>query len=209
MSRSQPASPSVYAASRVSRSAAQVGRVGGVVVGVGRVDVGQSVGDGVAEVGHPQRVLPEVRVHVAVVVLLLALLVCVLLVLVVALLGVLQVHHVGHVDDLALGVLLDPGVDRRLEPVLVDDEVGGGDLRGLPDRQLEVVRLLARLGEVGDLGVVAGDPLRGVLQGIEGRGDLDAVLGRAGVVAERGAAGGDQEQESEQGESHENDSQPR
>ncbi len=104
------------------------------------VELGELLGDGVAEVGHPQRVVPEVRV-------------------VVALVSSwpprgrapsTQVDDLGRVEDVALGGLVDRVVDGRLEAALVDDQVGARDLGGLPDGELEVVRLAAGGGEVVD-----------------------------------------------------------
>ena len=43
-----------------------------------------------------------------------------------------QVHHVGHVEHVALGDLADGVVDGRLEPVLEQDQVGVRDLGGRP-----------------------------------------------------------------------------
>ena len=140
---------------------AHVRSVGRVAVGAVRVGLGQTVGDRVGEVGHQQRVEPEVRVVVAVLVGLrlprgprprgrvLARLV--------------EVHDLGRVDLDAGGDVGDGLVDGRLELVLEHDDVGLVEGRGLGDPQLEVVRLGAGLGEAGDLplraGHLLGDPL--------------------------------------------------
>ena len=42
-----------------------------------------------------------------------------------------QLDHVGHVEDRALGVLVDGRVDGRLEVALEDDQVGLAELGGL------------------------------------------------------------------------------
>ena len=55
------------------------------------------------------------------------------------------------VERRALGVVVDALVDGRLEAALVDDQVGLGQVDGLGEGQLDVVRLQARAGEVGDV----------------------------------------------------------
>ena len=86
------------------------------------VDLGQLLGDRVAEVGHPQRVEPEVRVVALVLVTLVVVLVP----------ARSQVDDVGGVEHLALGGLVDGLVDGRLEAALVDDQVGARRPRRSP-----------------------------------------------------------------------------
>lgn len=135
-------------------------------------------------------------IHVAVVVTVVALLLVpvlgsvVVTLVALALLVVLerdQVDHIGDVEGLALGGLFDGFVDGRLEPGLEDDQACLGDLRGLLDAELEVVRLGAGPGQAGHLEVVARHPLRCVLQRIERRGDLPT--GGSTVIGERTASG--------------------
>ena len=97
-----------------------------------------------------------------------------------SLLALLEVDDIGGVDHVVGTVVADHLVDRGLQPLLVEDDAGRRDLRGLARRQLHVVRLDAGLGQVGDLRVVAHDPLGDVLQGVEGRHHLGlpAALGR-------------------------------
>ena len=121
-------------------------------------------------------------------------------------------RHLRGVDLLAGGVLPDRVVDRGLETVLVDHQVGIDDLGRLLRGDLEVVRLGAGLGEVLDGGVRAGDPLRDVLERVEGGDHPDLAAGgpRAGVVGERSAAA--QREHTREGECweerlHDNDSQ--
>ena len=83
-----------------------------------------------------------------------------------------QVDSIGGVDHVLRAVVADHLVDCGLQPLLVEDDAGRRDLRGLARRQLHVVRLDAGLGQVGDLCVVAHDPLGDVLQGVEGRHHL-------------------------------------
>ena len=93
--------------------------------------------------------------------------------------------------------LLDGGVDRGLEPLLVDDQVGAADLRGLRGGELQVVRLRPGLGQVHDVRVVARDPLGDELERVERGHDLSEPLAATGrVVAKRRAAAvvGGQEQ---------------
>ena len=69
------------------------------------------------------------------------------------LVGVVQVDHVGDVEDPTLGVLLDRLVDGGLEAVLDDDQVGAGQGDGTCERRLDVVRLHARVGQADDVDV--------------------------------------------------------
>jgi len=63
---------------------------------------------------------------------------------------VLEAGDRSHVEGRALGVVVDTLVDRRLEAALVDHQVGLGQVDGLGEGQLDVVRLQARAGEVRD-----------------------------------------------------------
>ena len=137
-----------------------VGLVVGLVVGV---DLCEFLGHRVAEVRHPDRVLPEVRVEAGLV-----------RVVVASVREGLEVYDVGRVEHLAGGALVDGVVHGRLEAAFVDHQVGLRDLGGLLDAEPEVVRFSAGLREVHDLGMVAGNPVGDVLQGVEGRGHLDA-----------------------------------
>ena len=97
---------------------------------------------------------------------------------------------------LAVG-LLDGLVDRGLERVDVDDEVGALHVRDLARGQLEVVRLAARSRQVLDRVVVAGDPVDQELERV-GRGHH----GGPAVVttgAARDEEGGEQEGRGDQG----------
>ena len=168
------------------------------------VELDQPVGHGVAEVGHQQRVLPEVRVEVAVVV-------ARLVVLVLVLGGGHELDHVCRVDDLRVGrVGLDGLVDRGLEVVLEHDQVGLREGRGLLDVEGQVVRLGARPGEVGDLPLVArhltGHPGQRVERG-DGRATIPgAVVGPAAAGKEGGRGEGGGEGDRSGGGQHENDS---
>ena len=155
---------------------AQVGGVAAVRRRALGVDLGQAVGDRVGEVGHQQRVLPEVRVDVAVVVTVAlgVLLLRAVLVARVLLLERAQLHRLGGVHHDRVRDVVDGLVDGRLELVLEDHDLGLVEVRRLGDAQLEVVRLAAGLGEVGDLPVVARHPLRDPRQRVE-RGHRLAV----------------------------------
>ena len=153
------------------------------------------------------------RVEVAVLVR--VLLAGVLGMLVVGLLGGTQVGHLGGVDHACVAVRggLSYGVvDRRLEVGEVDHDVGLGDVDGLLERDLEVVRLLAGGGERLDPGGVAGDPLGDERQRVERRdhggsvvvgGTRRAAPGEPGECGERGEGREGRQPEP----SHENDSQ--
>ena len=80
-----------------------------------------------------------------------------------------EVDHVRHVEHVALGDLADRVVDGRLEAVLEQHQVGVRDLGGRLDVELQVVRLVPRLGQVGDVHVVPADPLRHERQRVERR----------------------------------------
>jgi hypothetical protein len=99
--------------------------------------------------------------------------------------------RLGHLEDRAFGVLLDGGVDRGLEPLLVDAHVGGGDCGHLLRGELEIVRFGARAGEVGDVGVPARDPFGDVRERVEARDDRGTLAadGRAAAAAGEEAAG--------------------
>ena len=158
------------------------------------VELRELLRHGVADIGKHQRVLPEVRIGLVGVDTVLA--------------ERHQVDYVVDVEDVALGVLIDRVVDGRLEATLVDDQVGVDDLGGLVDRELEVVRLLARLGEVLDRGQVAGHPLRDVLQRVERRRDPQLAIVPTAVVGEgRAARGREGKSSQEENAAHENHSQ--
>ena len=92
---------------------------------MGRVGRGDLLLDGARDRGQPGRVEPEVRVVAR------------------------ARRPAGRgVDDVVVAALVDRVVDRGLEAPLVDHDVGVRELRGLPDGQLEVVRLLPGLGQV-------------------------------------------------------------
>ena len=130
-------------------------------------------------------------------------------------LGVLsRSTDVGRVEHLALGVLVDGVVDRRLEAVLVDHQVGVARRRRSPGRSARgrAARCPGWVRFV-DLGVVAGDPLGDVLQRVERGRDLHARRRRPAASSENaaqprqapssdGTAASDDERRS-----HENDSQ--
>ena len=159
----------------------------------------------------PQRVEPEVRVEVALVVVAVVLVVLGLLAVLLVLLVLrerLEPDDGGGVEGRPGGVLRHGVVDAGLEPGLVHDEVGVRDGGGLLDVELEVVRLATGPGEQLDVGVVARHPLGHERERVErGRHD-DLAVGAAGVVGEGVAACGDQRETGEEGEPlHENDSQ--
>jgi hypothetical protein len=144
-----------------------------------RVELGQVGGDGVAHVGQQDRVEPEVRVAVA------------------------QRGDVGGVQDPALGVLRDGLVDRRLEPVLHDDQVGTSESDGAGERRLEIVRLDPRLGQAHHVDAVPADALGHPGQWVEAGGHLHPpVVGRLGRAASEW-----QHQQQPQQPTHENHSQ--
>ena len=151
--------------------------VGGVVGRVLRVDGAQPVRDGLGDGGVAHRVEPEVRVGRALPV------------------GMLlpgldrgerevQLRGGGHVETAVRGLRGDRLVDGRLQALLEHHDRGLADAGHVPRRQLEVVRLRARLGEVGDTDVRAADLLGGQLQRVERRHDGQ----RAGAL--RPAVGG-------------------
>ena len=90
--------------------------------------------------------------------------------------GVLQRHHVGDVEPGVIGQrrLVDRVVDAGLERLLVHDQVGLEDTSHLLGRELDVMRLGARAGEVVDAGVAAADPLGDVRERVRSRDDRDA-----------------------------------
>jgi hypothetical protein len=91
--------------------------------------------------------------------------------------------------------LINRFVDRGLEGVLVDHQVGCREIGDLAGGQLQVVRLGARRSQVADAGVRAGDALGHELEGIERRDDVQlAGLARDRTRTPRGAAGRRQEQ---------------
>ena len=163
----------------------------------GGVEPGQVGGHGVADLGEQRGVEPEVRVDVAV------------LVVVAraprrrALVSVAQVDHVGDVEHPALGVLLDGLVDGGLEAVLDHDEVGPGQRDGAREGRLDVVGLHAGVGEADHVDVGAADPLGDPGQRVEAGRHLDpAVVGR-----QRRAPGEGRDEEQGRQPAHENDSQ--
>jgi hypothetical protein len=108
-----------------------------------------------------------------------------------------QPGRVGGIHDVARPVLAHRLVDRCLEALLVDHDVGVDDRLGLLHRQLDVVWLLAGLGEVGHVGVVAGDPRGDVLQGVERRQHPESTagcVGRAATACQHRAGHGQQDQ---------------
>ena len=158
--------------------------------GVLWVRLRQLRGERVADVGETQGVLPEVRVE---------------------LVGLvrerLEPGDRGRVEGGALRVLLDAVVDRRLEALLVDDDVGLRDRDRLLDGELEVVRLGPGLGQVGDLDPVPADAFGRPGQRVEARGDLHLARVVAQLVAQRAARRGGEQQAEDEEQPHENDSQ--
>jgi hypothetical protein len=108
----------------------------------------------------------------------------VLLVLLVGLLDRSQIDDVGRVERDTLVVLLDGVVHGGLEVALEDHEVCGRDLGGLVDVELEVVRLLAGLGEQLHVGMVPGDAVGGKRQRVERGRDRHPVVTAGAALVE-------------------------
>ena len=176
--------------SSVGEVGLEVPKVAGVLRAVRRVGRGELLLEGAGDLRQLGRVEPEVRVVTGQVG------------------GLRGVHDVGRV------ALVDGVVHGGLEPPLVEQHVGVRDRGGLPELQLEVVRLLAGLGQVRDVRPVARHPLRDVLQGVEGRHDGGPLAG-IGVGApargqqrrDEGERPGEQQGAGDGPALHENDSQ--
>ena len=184
-----------------------------VVVGVGRVDLGEGCLKGLGHLDHAVRVEPEVRVEVTVVpltalgVLVVAVLVVLglaglrggggtgrgavggLLAVLVLFLNPLVVDEVGRLAQVHHGGagadLLDGLVQGGLEAGDVGDDVRFAQLGGLLAGELEVVRLDVGGGHGGDLDELAANGLGQVLDRVEGRGDRQG-LARGDRVRRRG-----------------------
>ena len=91
-------------------------------------------------------------------------------------------HDGRRVEPVARPALGHRLVDGRLERVLVDHQVGGAQARDLTRRQLEVVRLGARLGQAGHRRQRPGHLLGDELERVERRDDPQrtSVLRSAG-----------------------------
>ena len=96
--------------------------------------------------------------------------------------------------------LVDGLVDGGLEAALVEHHAGVLEVRGLARLELEVVRLLAGLGQVDDVHVAAADPLGDELQGVE-RGDHlgPSACGGTAAAARGQQRRGDDEQRRQNG----------
>jgi hypothetical protein len=104
--------------------------------------------------------------------------------------GVEGGHQRQHIDGFALGLLLDGLVHFGLQALEIDDDLGLGDLGHLLRRELQVVRLRAGRGEVGDADGVAADALGDELQRVEGGDDGElALLAGSGVIGSAGGQG--------------------
>ena len=93
----------------------------------------------------------------------------------------------GHVDRVVGSLLGDGLVDGGLEALDVEDEVGLRDVGDLRGAQLQIVRLDARRGQGGDVGVGPADLLGGVLEWVEGGDDASGRRGSRCGLALRAA----------------------
>ena len=175
-----------------------------VALGAVRVELDEPVGHRCGDLPEADGVQPDVRVALGV------RLVLVRLVLVRAVLA--ELDDGQHVERPVVRLLLDRLVDRGLEAGRVDDEVGLADRADLARRQLEVVRLAPRLGQVGHVDGVAADPRGDELVRVEAddRRHRRVLLtgGRAGHGAAaapgqgEGGGGGEGEVTAEDGHDH-------
>ena len=103
-------------------------------------------------------------------------------------------HHRTGVEGPAGRLLRDGLVHRGLEALEVDDEPGVADLADLAGVELDVVRLGAGLGQLGDGHRVAADPLAEELQRVEGGHHVEPAVGReAARLVAAGRARADQQ----------------
>ena len=74
--------------------------------------------------------------------------------------GEVEVGDGGDVEGVLAALLVDRGVDGRLEALRVDDQPRLAHRRDVLGAQLDLVRLGSGLGQAGDRDVVAADLLR-------------------------------------------------
>ena len=99
-----------------------------------------------------------------------------------------EIDDAGHVEYLALGILLGGLVYRRLEALLDDDEICLGNIRDISGSRLQVVWFNSWRRQIPNLGVLSGNTFPDVRQRVEGRDDLDlpARLVSGGTAASQG-----------------------
>ena len=104
------------------------------------------------------------------------------------LLALAELEALEQVDRrvVALGGVFERGLEALAQ---VEDEVGVADALDVAHRELDIVRLGSRRGEVRDLDAIAADLGGGECQRIEAGDDVRATVGRTRCVA---AAAGDE-----------------
>jgi hypothetical protein len=152
---------------------------------VRRVGLGQPRRHLPSNARHVARIQPDVRIQFAVTIAVLLALRVVL-----TLVEGLQRDYSGRVEDVVAALLFDRRVHCGLERLLIDHQVGAGDVGHLAGGELHVMGLGAGLGKVLHRSERPCQPLGDELERIERHHDVQLTgLARGGWSSARGAAG--------------------